>query len=116
MADESCPVAAAARLIGDRWTLIVLRDLADGPRRFTELERSGEGISPSMLAQRLRDLEERGLLTRTSYPEIPPHVEYELTPKGADALPVIAALRAYGDRWCVQTSAVALPAVFSAPA
>lgn len=102
MTDEICPVAAAARLLGDRWTLIVLRDLARGARRFTELERSAEGISPSMLAQRLRDLEERGLLTRTSYPEIPPRVEYELTFKGRDALPVVEALRIYGDRWCVQ--------------
>lgn len=102
MTDEICPVAAAARLLGDRWTLIVLRDLADRSRRFTELERSGEGISPSMLAQRLRELEAQGLLTRTSYHEIPPRVEYGLTAKGRDALPVVEALRTFGDRWCLQ--------------
>lgn len=94
-----CPVAAAAKLLGDKWTLIILRDLAQGTRRFKELEQSGEGISPSMLAARLRELEEQGMVTRTSYNEIPPRVEYSLTAKGAAALPVIDALRAYGTRW-----------------
>ncbi|MBI4491362.1 MAG: helix-turn-helix transcriptional regulator [Chloroflexi bacterium] len=101
MSGEVCPVAEAAKLLGDRWTLIVLRNLAGGPRRFKELERSGEGISPSMLAARLRELDERGVVTRTSFNEIPPRVEYALTPKGHDALPVIEALRAYGARWLV---------------
>ncbi len=99
MSHDVCPVAEAARLLGDKWTLIILRDLAAGPRRFTELAASGEGISPSMLAARLRELEEHGLVSRTSYNEIPPRVEYALTPKGVDALPVIEALRAYGTRW-----------------
>ena len=99
MADEICPIAEAAKLLGDKWTLIILRDLASGPRRFKELEQSCEGISPSILASRLRQLEEQGLLTRTSYHEIPPRVEYALSPKGQAAQPVIEALRAYGERW-----------------
>ncbi|MBI2320145.1 MAG: helix-turn-helix transcriptional regulator [Betaproteobacteria bacterium] len=94
-----CPVAAAAKLLGDKWMLVLLRDLADGPCRFTDLERTAEGISPSILSARLRDLECNGLVTRTSYREVPPRVEYELTPMGRDALPVLEALRTYGGRW-----------------
>lgn len=99
MSYDFCPVAEAAKLFGDKWTLIVLRDLAGGRRRFKDLERTGEGISPSVLSSRLRELEQRGMITRTSYPEIPPRVVYELTTKGVAALPVIEALRTYGDHW-----------------
>ena len=99
--DELCPVAEAAKLLGDKWTLIVLRDLAEGPVRFTELGRSCEGISPSVLSARLRELEEQSIVSRTSYNEIPPRVEYELTPKGTDALQVVEALRVYGGKWLV---------------
>ena len=98
---EICPIAEAAKLLGDKWTLIVLRDLAEGPRRVKDLERLGEGISPSVLASRLKELEEQRIVTRTSYNEIPPRVEYELTEKGHDALPVLEALRTYGERWCM---------------
>lgn len=96
---EWCPVAAAARVLGDRWTLILLRTLADGPCRFKHLESTGEGISPAVLSARLRELEAHGMVTRTSFNEIPPRVEYSLTDKGQDALPVIEALRIYGQRW-----------------
>lgn len=105
--DTVCPVAEAAKLLGDKWTLIVLRDLAGGARRFKELERMSDGISPSILAGRLRGLEERGIVTRTSFHEIPPRVEYELTQKGRDALPVIAALGSYGLRWLMPPGATA---------
>ena len=101
MSETVCPVAEAARLLSDKWTLIVLRDLAGGPRRFKHLAQLGDGISPSILSNRLRELEEHGVVTRTSYNEIPPRVEYELTAKGADALPVVEALRTYGKRWLV---------------
>ena len=99
MAERTCPIAEAARLLGDKWTLIILRDLADGPRRFGALGLSIEGISPSMLTARLRELESRGIVTRTSYNEIPPRVEYALTAKGRDALPVLDALRVCGRKW-----------------
>ena len=106
MSDELCPVAAAAKLLGDKWTLIVLRDLAVGPTRFSELGRTCEGISPSVLSARLRELEGECIVSRTSYAEIPPRVEYELTAKGRDALQVVEALRVYGSKWLLTSSAV----------
>jgi DNA-binding HxlR family transcriptional regulator len=93
-----CGVAAAAELLGDTWTLLLVRDLADGPRRFTELQAS-TGISPRVLTDRLRALVERGVMTRRMYAQIPPRVEYELTEQGRDVLPIIDALRGYGERW-----------------
>jgi DNA-binding HxlR family transcriptional regulator len=94
-----CGVDRAARILGDKWTLVLLRDLANGPRRFSELEESVSGISPRTLSTRLRKLEREGLLTRTRFRTIPPMVQYCLTPKGCDAIPVVEALRAYGNRW-----------------
>jgi DNA-binding HxlR family transcriptional regulator len=99
MDGRTCPVAEAAKVLGDKWTLLLLRDLAGGSRRFKDLERSVDGISPTMLAARLRELERQGLLTRMCYTEIPPRVEYHLTEKGVEALPIVEALRTYGDRW-----------------
>ena len=96
---DRCPVAEAAKVLGDKWTLLLLRDLATGARRFKDLERSVTGISPTMLASRLRELERQGLVTRLCYNEIPPRVEYHLTDKGEEALPVVQALRTYGQRW-----------------
>ena len=96
--EQFCGVAAAAELLGDAWTLLLVRDLAGGPRRFTELQAS-TGISPRVLTDRLRALCDRGLMTRRMYPEIPPRVEYALTDKGRDVIPIIDALRAYGQRW-----------------
>lgn len=94
-----CPIANAARLLGDRWTLVILRDLADGALRFSELEHSSGGISPRTLADRLRQMESQGLVRRESFREIPPRVQYSLTEKGIAALPVIDALRTFGDSW-----------------
>ncbi|HEX8918165.1 MAG TPA: helix-turn-helix domain-containing protein [Chloroflexota bacterium] len=94
-----CPIANAARLLGDRWTLVILRDLVDGPMRFSELEDTSGGISPRTLADRLREMESQGLISRESFREIPPRVEYRLTSKGEATLPVIDALRVFGDSW-----------------
>lgn len=94
-----CPIANAARLLGDRWTLVILRELADGPTRFSELEDGAEGISPRTLADRLREMESHGLLLRESFREIPPRVQYSLTSKGLATIPVIEALRAFGETW-----------------
>jgi DNA-binding HxlR family transcriptional regulator len=91
-------VLRAAQLLGDVWTLLLIRDLANGPRRFSELEAS-TGISPRVLSDRLRDLCARGVMSRRMYPEIPPRVEYSLTEKGRAALSIIDALRAYGEQW-----------------
>jgi DNA-binding HxlR family transcriptional regulator len=102
--EDHCPIAEAAKLLGDKWTLILLRDLARGACRFKTLVESGEGISPSILTGRLRELEVKGIISRKSYAEIPPRVEYALTEKGRDVLPVIEALRVYGSRWCTSHS------------
>lgn len=93
-----CPVARAARLLGDTWALLILRDLANGARRFSELEQS-TGISPRVLSGRLKELERQGVLTRQIFAAVPPRVEYCLTDKGQAALPLIEALRQYGDAW-----------------
>jgi DNA-binding HxlR family transcriptional regulator len=98
-ADPECPVLATARIVAGKWTLLVLRDLAGGARRFSELERSLAGISPRTLSQRLRALEEEGILDRRVYGEVPPRVDYRLTRKGEDLLPLVQAMREYGGRW-----------------
>lgn len=99
MNDPNCPVCACAEIISGKWTLLVIRDLADGSRRFCELERSLEGISPRTLSLRLRSLEEQGVVERHTYPEVPPRVEYALTDKGRDLAPLIEDMREYGRRW-----------------
>ena len=101
----SCAVAACAAIIGAKWTALLVHDLSEGPRRFSELERSCQGISPRTLAERLRALEADGILERQSYAETPPRVEYRLTEKGESLLPIIDAMRAFGHDWlpCGQT-------------
>ncbi len=93
-----CGVAAAAALLGDAWTLLLVRDLAHGPRRFTELQTS-TGISVRVLTDRLRMMALHGLVTRNMFNEIPPRVEYTLTERGLDVLPVLDALRTFGETW-----------------
>lgn len=94
-----CPVAKTANLIGHRWTPLILRDLSEGSRRFGELQRSLVGISPKTLSERLKRLEESGVVSRTCYAEVPPRVEYDLTVKGHALLPIIEAMRGYGATW-----------------
>ncbi|MDX6638369.1 MAG: hypothetical protein QOJ01_1880 [Solirubrobacterales bacterium] len=101
MADSPCPVGCCAEIISGKWTLLLIRDLAAGPCRFCELERSLNGISPRTLSLRLRALEEEGILARRTYPEVPPRVEYALTDKGRALVPLIEDMRAYGRRWLV---------------
>ena len=99
--DETCAVACCADIIGTKWTALVLHDLSEGPRRFSELERSCPGISPRTLSERLRGLEQEAILVRRSYAETPPRVEYELTEKGLALLPIIEAMRLFGHVWLV---------------
>ncbi len=94
-----CSVAACADIIGAKWTALLVHDLSEGPRRFSELEHSCHGISPRTLSERLRALEADEILMRRSYPESPPRVEYELTAKGKALLPIIDAMRAFGHDW-----------------
>ncbi len=82
-----------------KWTLLVIRDLAEGRSRFCELERSLLGISPRTLSLRLRALEEAGIVKRQTFPEVPPRVEYVLTAKGRALVPLIEDMRTYGREW-----------------
>jgi DNA-binding HxlR family transcriptional regulator len=92
----SCAVAACAEIIGAKWTALLVHDLSEGPRRFSELEHSCAGISPRTLSERLRALEDENIVERRSYPESPPRVEYELTDKGQALLPIIEEMRRFG--------------------
>ena len=96
-----CAVAATADVIGAKWTALLVHDLSEGARRFSELERACPGISPRTLSERLRALEQEGIVVRRSYPESPPRVEYELTDKGQALLPIIDAMREFGHEWLV---------------
>ena len=88
----ACPVETTLLLIGDKWKVLILRDLMDGTRRFGELRRSVGGISQKVLTEKLRELEADGILTRTAYAEIPPRVEYALTELGSSLRPVLDSL------------------------
>ncbi len=94
-----CPVEYTAALLGNKWKVIILRELLTGTKRYNELTRNVVGISPKVLTQNLRDLEDDGILIRTVYPEVPPKVEYALTEKGDDLRDVIAAMKSYGERY-----------------
>ncbi len=97
--DDTCPVCHIAELVCGKWTLLLVRDLAEGRSRFCEIERSLAGISPRTLSLRLRELEEQGIVERHTYPEVPPRVEYALTEKGRDLLPIVDSMRDFGRRW-----------------
>jgi DNA-binding HxlR family transcriptional regulator len=97
--DPTCPVCLTADIVCGKWTLLLIRDLAEGLSRFCELERSLSGISPRTLSLRLRALEEEGIVERHTFGEVPPRVEYALTEKGRDLLPIIEDMRSYGERW-----------------
>jgi DNA-binding HxlR family transcriptional regulator len=97
--DSSCPVCRTADIICGKWTLLLVRELADGRSRFCELERSLSGISPRTLSLRLRALEEEDIVERQEFGEVPPRVEYALTEKGRALLPIIDDMREYGEQW-----------------
>ena len=113
--DPSCPVCRTADIVCGKWTLLLVRDLAEGRSRFCELERSLNGISPRTLSLRLRALEEEGIVERQTYAEVPPRVEYSLTAKGRALIPIIEGMRTYGERWlgaeCATEPAVGLEPV-----
>ena len=99
MPNSDCPVCRTADIVCGKWTLLVIRDLADGRSRFCELERSLQGISPRTLSLRLRALEEEGIVERQTFSDVPPRVEYALTEKGLALLPIVDGMREYGTRW-----------------
>ena len=97
--NQWAPDARALDLVGDKWTLLIVRDLASGPRRFVELQRVLPGISTEQLRSRLNRMVADGLLTRQRYREVPPRVDYELTARSKELLPVLGALARWGYDW-----------------
>src|SRR5690348_11946006 len=108
--DPTCPVCRTADIVCGKWTLLLVRDLAEGRSRFCELERSLNGISPRTLSLRLRALEEEGIVERQTYAEVPPRVEYSLTAKGRALVPLVEDMRSYGMRWLLGDAADRAPA------
>lgn len=97
--NSECGVCATAEILCNKWTAIIIRDLSECNSRFCELERSLGGISPRTLSLRLRDLEQNGIVERRTFAEVPPRVEYALTAKGRALIPIVEAMRRYGEEW-----------------
>jgi DNA-binding HxlR family transcriptional regulator len=97
--DQWSPDARALDLVGDKWSLLIVRDLSAGPRRFVELQRVLPGISTEQLRSRLNRMVADGLLTRQRFREVPPRVEYGLTPRAQELMPVLGALARWGYEW-----------------
>jgi DNA-binding HxlR family transcriptional regulator len=100
-----CPVETAITLMGDRWKTLIVRDLLMGTKRFGELKKSLAGISHKVLTEHLRIMEERGLVNRKIYPEIPPRVEYSLTETGRSLKAVLDAMWEWGEAYKRQVEA-----------
>lgn len=96
---DACPVARTLNIVGERWTILVLRDLSRGRRRYADLLKSLDGISTNLLSDRLKRLEDCGMAERVFYSDHPPRAEYRLTEKGRAFVPVLVALKQYGERW-----------------
>lgn len=92
----ACPVETTLMLIGDKWKVLIMRDLRSGTKRFGELKKSVTGISQKVLTSNLRDMEENGLLTRKVFPEVPPRVEYTMTELGMSMCPILDAMEIWG--------------------
>jgi DNA-binding HxlR family transcriptional regulator len=92
-------VASAMQIIGNKWTALILRDLASGSKRFSELEKSVGDINPRTLSQRLEDLAEHGIITKETFAEVPPRCEYSLTSKGQDLVPVLRQMATWGNKY-----------------
>ena len=95
----ACPVETTLTLIGDKWKVLILRDLMEGTKRFGELKRSLGNISQKVLTAQLRSMEECGLVERTIYAEVPPRVEYSLTGLGKSLRPILDAMKSWGESY-----------------
>ncbi len=93
----ACPVETTLTLIGDKWKVLILRDLMPGTKRFGELKKSIGRVSQKVLTAQLRAMEKSGLVTRTVYPEVPPRVEYSLTELGRSLKPILDAMQSWGE-------------------
>lgn len=96
---RTCPLARTADLVGDTWSLLILRDLMEGPKRFGDLESSLSGVSSRTLCKKLEYLEENAIINRQEFSEKPPRVMYRLTKKGLEFNSVIEAMRTYGEKY-----------------
>lgn len=97
-----CPVATTVQILGSKWKLLILRNLFQRPWRFNELKHSLPGISQKVLTDSLRSLEQDGIVARTVFPEVPPHVEYSLTELGQSMGPIIKAMEDWGTYYKTQ--------------
>lgn len=100
----ACPVETTLTMISDKWKVLILRDLLTGTKRFGELKKSLTGVSQKVLTFQLREMEENGLVERKAYPEVPPRVEYSLTPLGRSLKPIMDAMRAWGEQYKQQNA------------
>ena len=94
-----CPVATTVQLIGNKWKLLIIRNLLQRPWRFNELQKDLEGISQKVLTDSLRSMEADGIITRTVYPEVPPRVEYALSKLGESMRPILDSMKAWGEEY-----------------
>lgn len=95
----ACPVETTLMMIGDKWKVLILRDLMTGTKRFGELKKSVGNVSQKVLTAQLRSMEEDGIITRTVYPEVPPRVEYTLTELGRSLKPILDAMYNWGTEY-----------------
>ncbi|MGM9596936.1 MAG: winged helix-turn-helix transcriptional regulator [Eubacteriales bacterium] len=95
----ACPVETTLMMIGDKWKVLILRDLMTGTKRFGELKKSLGNVSQKVLTAQLRSMEEDGIITRTVYPEVPPRVEYTLTELGRSLKPILDAMYNWGTEY-----------------
>ena len=101
-AGHGCPAAAALEILGRKWTGEILWALLDGPRRFTDILARVPGLTDRVLSARLKQLQRTGIVTRRQFPQIPPRVEYALTPRGRDLAPVLEAMVRWSRRWSAE--------------
>ena len=98
----ACPVETTLMLIGDKWKVLILRDLMPGTKRFGELKKSIGSVSQKVLTAQLRDMEDKGLVSRKVYAEVPPRVEYSLTELGKSLAPILDVMRIWGESYKAQ--------------
>lgn len=101
---SACPVETTLTMISDKWKVLILRDLLTGTKRFGELKKSLTGVSQKVLTSQLREMEENSLVERKAYPEVPPRVEYSLTPLGRSLKPIMDAMRVWGEQYKQQNA------------
>jgi len=96
--DKECSVVKTLRVVGSKWTILIIRDLLKGTLRFGQLRKSLAGVSPKTLSERLKSLEKEGVVTKKIYPEVPPRVEYTLTRRGKGLAKIIDSMREWGNK------------------